>query len=353
MVLEKTAYLNAGTDGPLPRTASTAMQRATTYDLKFGRGDERYFNYITDLWEKLRETLAGVLGVGTKETALTRSTTDGINAVLRGLQLSPSDEVLTSDEEHPGLLAPLAALQKQRGVTVRQVPLEQIASAVSSKTSLVACSHVSWMTGRRAPLEDIAELSVPLLVDGAQALGAIEVDVAALGCEFYAGPGHKWLCGPDSTGVLFVRSDWTDRLALAWPHYGSLAEPKRPLDLEPKADSARFDSGFLPAVLAAGLLGSVGLLCSHGWSNIFERGTKLAHQARSMLSDSVRVEPADTTLVSWHSRDAALSVKALASEGIVVRDIPASSLVRASVGAWTSEVELEQLAEAVARFESG
>ncbi len=86
---------------------------------------------------------------------------------------------------------------------VRQVPLAEVADAVGPRTRLVACSHVGWMSGSVAPAE-LAQLDVPVLLDGAQGVGAIGVDVHALGCDAYAGAGQKWLCGPDGTGMLWV-----------------------------------------------------------------------------------------------------------------------------------------------------
>ena len=105
--------------------------------------------------------------------------------VLAGLALEPGDEVLTSDEEHPGLLGPLAAARAQRGIAVREVPFAELAGAVAAATKLVACSHVSWVNGRLAP--DLSRLDVPVLLDGAQGAGAIPVDVAALGCDVLRG----------------------------------------------------------------------------------------------------------------------------------------------------------------------
>ena len=75
------------------------------------------------------------------------------------------------------------------------------------------------------------ETGVPVLLDGAQGLGAVPVDVGDLGCDFYAASGQKWLCGPESSGCLFVSERRLDELLIPWPGYGSLATPEHPLDL--------------------------------------------------------------------------------------------------------------------------
>ena len=88
-----------------------------------------------------------VLGCDPSDVALTGSTTDGVNTVIGGLDLRPGDEILTSDEEHPGLLAPLGRARRRHGVKVRVVPFAELAGEVTSSTRLIACSHVSWVGG--------------------------------------------------------------------------------------------------------------------------------------------------------------------------------------------------------------
>jgi len=146
-VLAAKAYLNAGTQGPVPRRSVDAAARELEAELSGGRGTATHFEAIFALVERLRSSVAPLLGCQPNEVALTRSTTDGINVVLGALELGPGDEVLTSDEEHPGLLAPLAAARARRNFAVRAVPFTRLAEEVREDTSLVACSHVSWVSG--------------------------------------------------------------------------------------------------------------------------------------------------------------------------------------------------------------
>src|SRR5215207_2065701 len=129
--------------------------------------------------EKLRAAYAALLSAEADDVALTTSTSEGVVRVLAGLDLGPGDEILTSDEEHPGLLGPLAAARSQRGVSVRPVPFAEIAGEVSPATRLVACSHVSWINGQIVP--DLTGVAVPVLLDGAQGIGAVPTDPTALG----------------------------------------------------------------------------------------------------------------------------------------------------------------------------
>jgi L-cysteine/cystine lyase len=208
-VLERVAYLNAGTNGPLPTAAVEAAQAEAQAALREGRFRTR-FERRRAISEELRSRYAGLLGAEPEHVALTTCTTEGVARVLAGLDLGPGDEVVTSDEEHPGLLGPLAAA-RAHGVTVRAVPFAELANAVTASTTLVACSHVSWLNGQIAPAA-LAELDVPVLYDAAQAVGAIELDVRALGAAFYAGSGQKWLCGPEGTGMLYVAPEWRERI---------------------------------------------------------------------------------------------------------------------------------------------
>ena len=155
--------------------------------------------------------------------ALTHSTSGGINLVLGGLAFGPGDEIVTTDNEHPGLLEPLAALARRYGVVVRVAealhgtdPLDAIAAHIGPRTKVVALSHVLWANGRILPLREIAEAAhaagTPLVVDGAQGVGAIEVDPAALGVDVYPRPGQKWLCGPNGVGFLWLADGFEERL---------------------------------------------------------------------------------------------------------------------------------------------
>src|SRR5205807_1240421 len=132
-----------------------------------------------------RAAYAELLGCHPECVALTGSTTDGVNTVIGGLDLRPGEEILTSDQEHPGLLAPLGLARRRQGVSVRVVPFAEIANEVGPRTRLIACSHVAWVSGRLADVAALTASGVPVLLDAAQALGAIPVDVQGLGCDFY------------------------------------------------------------------------------------------------------------------------------------------------------------------------
>jgi L-cysteine/cystine lyase len=352
-VFESAAYLNAGTEGPLPRRAADAVKARIEIELTQGRAGKAYMESVRELAGGLREAYARVLGCDPADVALTGSTTDGVNTVLAGLSLRPGDEIVTSDEEHPGLLAPLGRLKRVSGVTVRVAPFGRIAEAVTASTRLVACSHVSWVSGQVVDSAALTATGVPVLLDAAQGIGAVPVDLDVLGCAFYAGSGQKWLCGPEGSGCLYVRRERRDEVTVPWPGYGSLADASQALDSPPAETAARFDHGFPPGVRSAWALASLGLFEDVGWDWVHARAADLAAGLAHQLAErGLTVGPRGrSTLVAWDPRaeDVDVEVARLAAARFVVRSIPSRGLVRASVGAWSSEEELVRLVDAAAR----
>ncbi len=352
-VFERLSYLNAGTEGPIPRAAVDAVHERIEAEASGGRAGRPYMEAVVALADRLRAGYASVLGCAPAEVALTGSTTDGVNTVIAGLELRAGDEILTSDEEHPGLLAPLGRAVRRHGVKVRVVPFAEIAGEVTPATRLVACSHVSWVSGRVVDFESLAAADAPVLLDAAQGIGAVPADVRALGCDYYAASGQKWLCGPEGSGCLFVRPERLDELLVPWPGYSSVADPGRALEFEPAEGTARLDHGFPVPLRSSWALASLEVFAAAGWEWVHARAAELAAWLASELSArGLEVMPRGrSTLVSWRAgeaEDAQAMVERLAGEGIVVRSIPVGGLVRVSVGAWSSEEELERLVSLVA-----
>lgn len=349
-VLERLSYLNAGTEGPLPRQAVETVTERIRFEAENGRAGRTYFDAVKALASELRSGYAAVLGADASEVALTGSTTDGVNTVVAGLDLRAGDEILTSDEEHPGLLAPLARAQHRHGVVIKVVPFDELPDGVSPATRLIACSHVSWVSGRVMDVPPLVATGVPVLLDAAQAIGAVPVDVKALGCDFYAASGQKWLCGPEGSGCLYVRADRLDDVLVPWPGFGSLADPHQPLAFDPAETACRFDHGFPSGMRSAWALASLSVFETAGWPWVHERAATLAAWLAERLRErGLEVGPRGaSTLVAWTAADADAEVQRLAELGIVIRSIPAFGLLRASVGAWTSEQELDRLVQAVA-----
>ena len=346
-VLADRAYLNAGTCGPLPHAAVRASLDMLDRGASYGRAKE-YVEAMIELRDRQRAGYAATLGADTADVALTTCTSDGIVRVLAGLELGPGDEVLTAPDEHPGLLGPLTTLHARRGVDLRAAPFGDLADAVGPRTKLVACSHVSWVTGAVRP-EGLAALDVPVLLDGAQGVGAIGFDVAALGCAFYAGSGQKWLCGPIGSGMLWVAPQWREGLAPIGTTYLNVENPGDGLDSRPHPDARRYDAPGVSAETLAAAVAAHDLLAAQGWPEVHARGAGLAAAlAQRLAQDGRTVAPrGETTLVSWEDPDPEATRDRLADVGVIVRHLPGTPYVRASVGAWNDESDLERLMAAL------
>jgi L-cysteine/cystine lyase len=311
------------------------MEAELQADLARGRFGKPYFEKMLELRAEVRRRIASLLGVATESVALTTSTTEACNIVLSGLGLLPGDEVVTTDEEHFGLLGALHS----SGARVVVAPTSRVLEAVTPDTRLVALSHVSWVTGNRLdPGRVQSETGVPVLVDGAQSAGTIPVEAG--GFDFYTVSCQKWPCGPDPTGALYVREP--DALRVALPSYLSQESYDSDGSFVPVEGAPRFDSGWISLPYLAGLIAA--LDGAPEWR--FEHARRMTDRCHQLLAERFRVatERGASTLVSFEPEgDAEQIANELYEHGVLVRNIPKTNLVRVSCGYWTSDEDLERL----------
>ncbi|MBI2305223.1 MAG: aminotransferase class V-fold PLP-dependent enzyme [Chloroflexi bacterium] len=214
-------YLNTGWSGPSPTPVLDAIREHLEWENSLGPATPPALEKHKEARESVRKGLARLLGARPEEFTLTENTTQGINIITNGLEWRPGDEVVTCDLEHPSILIPCLYLQKRFGVVLKMVSLRDVSrpedivsrieEAFTPRTRLLCLSHIIYLTGLRLPLLEIQSLArkhgVLILVDGAQSVGHIPVNLTQLGCDFYAFPGHKWLLGPDGVGALFIRKE--------------------------------------------------------------------------------------------------------------------------------------------------
>ena len=340
-VLERYAYLNAGTNGPLARATVEALTAAAERELREGRSGKAQFDATLELREVARRELGAVIDVDPVHVALVESTTRGCGIVLTGLGLGPEDEIVITDQEHFGLTGPVHASGAR--VVVTAADEDAILAAVTPRTKLIATSHVLWTTGRRLDLVRLKEESgLPLLVDGAQSAGAIETHAEPF--DFYTVSAQKWLCAPDPTGALYVRDP--ERLRVASPGYPAQSAYEPSGAFTPKDGAARFDSGWIGFPTLSGLVTALG---THPeWRYV--RAAEAAARCRELLAERVEVltPPGHSTLVTFRpAGDPTELVASLNERGVIVRELPGRNMVRASCGWWTSDEDLERLVEGV------
>jgi len=347
-VLERVAYLNAGTFGPLARPTADAIAEQLAHDVALGRSGKAYIEAMQAARAALREMIAELLATTSEHVALTSSTTDGCNIVLGGLGLRPEDEVVTTDAEHFGLAGPVFA----SGATVRvaqvhelgpEEALDAILAEITPRTRLLAVSHVLWTTGIVLDVHALRERTgLPVLVDGAQSVGAVPVDVGAL--DFYTVSGQKWLCGPESTGALYVAD--ADALRVARPGYFAQQSFEPGGRYVPRPDAQRFEPGWVSVGALKGLATAIGL--APDWR--FERIRETASHCRDALEKRVTVvtpgDQAGLVTVRPDGEPDEVAVRLL-ERGVVVRSLPGTPWVRASCGWWTNDEDVERLAGAL------
>ncbi len=362
-------YLNTGSVGPMPAETAAAMAEIVDYELRIGRAAMDYWDAFLERLAEARGAVAAVIGADVDEIAITHSTSAALNAAIWSLDLCAGDRIVTTRDEHPGGLGPIHATAERNGAEVVAIDvgsgtdddriLEAFDAAIRPGTRLVALSHVLWTTGARLPLEAIASLAhdrgAIVAVDGAQSTGAIPVNVADLGVDFYAVPGQKWLLGPEGTGALWAAPAVTpaSRVSNAsWFTYERIS----PDEAVPWSNARRFeDSGpYRPGI--TGLARSCGWLSMYvGWPWIHARGAAMAASAVDRLTaiDGVEVlTPRDrmATLVTFRIAgwDAATALTELAGRTFAIaRTIPPLDAIRLSVGFFISDDEIERVATCV------
>ena len=351
-VLEHVAYLNTGTFGPLPLPTAEAMAAEQQGELEGGRSGAAYWEHARGARAEAREAVARLIGAAPDHVALTRSTSEGCNVVVAGLRLGPRDEIVTTDCEHFGLLGPLAASgARVRVAAIRDRPAAEALGAVEAelgpRTRLIAISHVVWTTGQVMPVRELAGRGIPVLVDGAQGAGSWPTDVTELGCDFYTVSGQKWLLGPDGTGALYVAPGRIEEHAITFPSYYSQQKHEPDGSFVATEGAARFDTGTVPVPSLVGLTTSIALAESYGRER-YAWAEGMTDRLRELLAPKADVvtEPGQSTLVSFRPPgDAAETITRLAARGVVVRDLPGLGWIRASVGFWTSESDVQRLVD--------
>jgi len=361
------AYLNTGSSGPPPYYVIDAVREAD--DLCSGPAyleGVGLFYRQAEYASRAREVAARLIGAGPHDVALTQNTTHGMNLGVASINWQEGDEAVSVTTEHPGCLAPLHNLSRRFGVKVNLIAPpatpEKIEASLTPKTRLVALSHVDWTNSEVLPLREICALArereVLTLVDGAQSVGNIEVDVPATGADMYAYTGHKWVLGPEGMGAFYVRPG----LTVNSPNVGYMSLPS-PADFDAsgnydlRPDARRFEASTMSPALAGGFAAAARAAYERG-STGFAEIRQRADLLINLLSDLPRVtvrspRPASSGLVSFEIEGVVASdaVASLLEQRFILRYVPDSSTyIRASTHLFNTEEELKALAEALRKL---
>lgn len=361
------AYLNTGGAGPLPVAALAAMREMLDVQGRSGRMSAAAVEASRMRQEAARDAAGAVVGRPGTEVALAQSSTHAMNVVVWGLGLAAGDEVLTTGMEHPGLAVPLARAAAATGARLRVVDVgdgasgvaEAFGEAIGPRTKLVALSHVSWLTGAVLDIAGVAAhahgAGALVLVDGAQAAGAVRADVGALGVDAYAFPAQKWLLGPEGLGALWIAPEAMERVMPVVSGYETGEEHGWDGSVAMHEDARRYEASTEPEILLAGWTASLRWLDSLGWERIARETAAAAAACRAALRevDGVVLDPpleSGSGLVAFRVPGMAADAVAmrLAAEGVIVRPLPEPGALRASCGFFTTDDDIRRLTEVLA-----
>jgi L-cysteine/cystine lyase len=368
--LSSAIQLNTGSAGPLPAEVAAAMAELEAYERDFGRAQAEYWDEARQRMDEARAAVAAVLGGDLDEVAITHATTDGMNLGTWAVDWHGGGRAVTTCHEHPGGVGPLYMICDRFGVDLAfaefagnasdEEILAQFDRLITPGTKLVSISHVLWTTGLVLPVQRIAALAhergALVLIDGAQAAGAIPVNVRDLGVDMYSVPAQKWLLGPEGLGALWVRRELLDTLHSTFASFFTFASLDSRGNRTLATDARRFQvtNYHRPSVL--GMARAIGWLTMYvGLDFVYRRGAEMAHRAADALAAIDGVElltPRDRMaglisfrITGWEPQAALEELQARTFA--IARTLPAVNALRISVGFWTTEEELDRFLDGV------
>ena len=293
-------YLDNGATTQKPLSVLNAMRdEYLNVNANVHRGVHWLSQQATDLHEAARETVRKFLNArSTSEIVFTRGTTESLNLIASSFTdgfLKAGDEVIISTMEHHSNIVPWQLQAAKKGIALKVIPLteneeldiEAYANLFSTHTKLVSVTHVSNVLGTINPIKEMIRIAhdhdVPVMIDGAQSVPHLKVDVQELDCEFLAFSGHK-VYGPTGIGVLYGKEEWLDKL----PPYQGGGEMIEHVSFEKttfERPPLKFEAGTPDYVATHGLAIALDYVSALGMDNIFAHEQALTHYALQQLRE--------------------------------------------------------------------
>jgi cysteine desulfurase/selenocysteine lyase len=294
-------YMNTGGIGAIPEPVMAMSDKKMRELEMYPRPghDEAH-------WLEVKKQVAAFAGpsVDASEIALTSTATEGINIILNGLDLKAGDEVITTTHEHVAMNVPLLNHMRYSGIRVRSFEpdlksglnnVQLINDLITPRTRLIILSHVTCTTGQVLPVKEIGRLArdkgILYALDGAQAAGNMPMDVKAIGADFYAACGHKWMLGPKRTGFLYVSKERQDILRpTTVGAYSDISHDLVKGELKFETTAERYEYGTQNDLLFYGLEASMQFLQAIGLEKLHAHNRELAEKFYKGLKDNPMAE---------------------------------------------------------------
>ncbi|MCA9039317.1 MAG: aminotransferase class V-fold PLP-dependent enzyme [Planctomycetaceae bacterium] len=361
-ITEKWAFFDHAAVAPITRNAQTALHQwadQATFGAMQGWGQWRKQT------EEVRKLGATLVGARAEEIALIHSTTEGINFVAEGFPWKAGDNVVTLSGEFPTNYIPWRELKSKR-VELRVVPtdrgrvsLTEIEEAFDDRTRLLTLSWVNYISGWRHDLAALSEMvhrrGAYLMVDAIQGLGVLPVDVEAMGIDFLAADGHKWLLGPEGAGYFYIKQDLLNLLRPVMTGWNSVEETWSfdKLDREIKQDASRYEGGTANHGLISALGESVKLQLEIGVDQIEQRMLALNERIRArleqiggdVLSPKKFENRSGIISVQFRSQDSTDIQRCCRDLGVLVNS--RGGAIRISPHIYTNNEEINRLIDAI------
>jgi L-cysteine/cystine lyase len=376
--LHNKSYFNYGGQGAMPQIALESIIRSYQKIQMIGPFSNSANAWITHEGEATRRAIAQELGAAPATITLTENVSAGCNIALWGIDWRLGDHLLLSDCEHPGIIAATHEIARRFGVEVTTCPLQAtlnqgdpvavVASHLRPSTRLVVLSHILWNTGQVLPLAEIVaachsysrDRPVRVLVDAAQSVGVLPLNLPDTQVDFYAFTGHKWWCGPEGLGGLYISPEAMPSLHPTFIGWRSITNDAAGMPAGWKLDGRRYEMATSAYPLYAGLREAIAL--HHQFGSIHDRHQRIRTLSQLLwqkLTETSGVvclhnSPPQAGLVSFQlpGKSHTQLVRFLESRAIVLRSILNPDCVRACVHYFTLEAEINQLVEAIQQFES-
>lgn len=373
--LANKAYFNFGGQGPMPQTAMNAVIQAQDEIQRIGPFGSEVNAWLIQQTKATRVAIATELNVPSETITLTEDVTVGCNIAMWGIDWKAGDHILLTDCEHPGIVATAREIARRFSVEVTTCPIMAtlnngdpvaiIAQHLRPRTRMVVLSHVLWNTGQVLPLEKIVVCcrnnNTKLMVDAAQSVGLLSLNLGELGVDFYAFTGHKWLCGPPGVGGLYVRPQERESLYPTFVGWRSVVIDGQAQPVKWQESGERYEIATSAYPFYISLTEAISVHQKWGTSDqryqlICQNSEYLWNKLMALSGIKCLLDsPPEAGLVSFKlqshvSKTSLELVKFLEAKAIFTRTIADPDCVRACVHYFTLESEIDRLVEEIEEF---